>query len=182
MAVSPATSLAQLVQYGRSAAFASTARGGRVGQLAGGLGLAGHVGQHELDALEVGDALAELLAVGGVGDRRVERALRDAHRLRGDREPRRSRVAIAILKPSPSAPSRFAAGTRTSSNVSSAVGEPRMPILCSTRGAAKPGVSVSTMKALIPLRPPAAGSVRAKTVSTLATEPWVMKRLLPLST
>ena len=49
--------------------------------------------------------------------------------------------------------------------------------MCSTRGAAKPGVSVSTMKALIPLRPPASGSVRAKTVRRFATEPWVMKRL-----
>ncbi len=89
---------------------------------------------------------------------------------------------MAILNPSPSSPMRFSSGTRTSSKVSSAVGEPRMPILCSTRGAAKPGVSVSTMKALIPLRPPASGSVSAKTVTTLATEPWVMKRLLPLST
>ena len=52
---------------------------------------------------------------------------------------RRSRVAMAILKPSPSSPMRFAAGTRTSSKVSSAVGEPRIPILCSTRGAEKPG-------------------------------------------
>ena len=77
---------------------------------------------------------------------------------------------------------RFAAGTRTSSNVSSAVGEPRMPILCSTRGAAKPGLSVSTMNALIPFRPPAAGSVRAKTVTTFATEPWVMNRFDPLRT
>ena len=98
--------------------------------------------------------------------------------------PRRERssVSIAILKPSPSSPIRLALGTRTSSKVSSAVGEPRIPILCSTRGAAKPGVSVSTMKALIPLRPPAAGSVSAKTVTTLAIEPWVMKRLLPLRT
>jgi hypothetical protein len=98
--------------------------------------------------------------------------------------PRRERssVSIAILNPSPSSPSRFSTGTRTSSKVSSAVGEPRIPILCSTRGAAKPGVSASTMKALIPLRPPASGSVRAKTVSRFATLPWVMKRLLPLRT
>ena len=48
---------------------------------------------------------------------------------------------------------RLAAGTRTSSKWSSAVGEPRIPILCSRRGAEKPGVSVSTMKALSPLRP-----------------------------
>jgi hypothetical protein len=75
---------------------------------------------------------------------------------------------------------RLAAGTRTSSKCSSAVGEPRIPILCSTRGAEKPGVSVSTMNALSPFRP-AAGSVIAKIVTRLAIEPWVMKRLLPLS-
>ena len=84
---------------------------------------------------------------------------------------------MAIVKPSPSAPRRFSTGTRTSSKFSSAVGEPRIPILCSTRATAKPGVSVSTMKALIPLRPPASGSVRAKAIRTLATLPWVMKRL-----
>ncbi len=49
-------------------------------------------------------------------------------------------------------------------------------------GAAKPGVSVSTMKALIPFRPPASGSVSAKTVTTFATLPWVMNRLLPFRT
>ena len=62
------------------------------------------------------------------------------------------------------------------------MGEPRIPILCSTRGAEKPGVSVSTMKALMPFLPPASGSVSANTVSTLAIEPWVMKRLLPFRT
>jgi hypothetical protein len=50
------------------------------------------------------------------------------------------------------------------------------------RGELKPGVSVSTMKALIPLRPPACASVRANAVITLAMLPWVMKRLLPLRT
>ena len=57
-----------------------------------------------------------------------------------------------------------------------------MPILCSTRGAAKPGLSVSTMNALIPFRPPASGSVRANTVSRFATLPCVMKRFEPLRT
>ena len=43
-----------------------------------------HVGEHELDGLEARYRLAELLAVLGVGDRGVQRALRDADRLRAD--------------------------------------------------------------------------------------------------
>ncbi|SCJ64910.1 Uncharacterised protein [uncultured Blautia sp.] len=40
-----------------------------------------------------------------------------------------SRVDMAILKPSPSLPSRFSLGTSTLSKISSAVEEERMPIL-----------------------------------------------------
>ena len=50
----------------------------------------------------------------------------------------RSSVRIAMSNPSPSAPRRFAAGTRTLSKASSAVGLPRRPILCSIRVTAKP--------------------------------------------
>ena len=42
-----------------------------------------HVGQLELDRLELVDRLAELPALAGVGDRVVGRALGDAHGLRG---------------------------------------------------------------------------------------------------
>src|SRR5437764_984786 len=45
----------------------------------------------------------------------------------------RSRMRIAILNPSPSSPSRFAAGMRQSSNASSPVVEPEMPIFGSRR-------------------------------------------------
>ena len=59
----------------------------------------------------------------------------------------RSNVCIAIAKPWPSAPSRLPTGTRTPSKASSAVGEPRIPILCSRRVTLKPGRSVSTRSA-----------------------------------
>ena len=59
--------------------------GGDVDQVPGGLDLHLHVGEHELHALEVGDALPELPAVLDVGDRGVERALGDADGLRADR-------------------------------------------------------------------------------------------------
>jgi hypothetical protein len=51
-------------------------RRGDVEQVARGLQLRLHVGQRELRRLEVGDRLAELLAILGVGDRLVEAALR----------------------------------------------------------------------------------------------------------
>ena len=45
---------------------------------------AAHVGDLELDRLEVGDGLAERDALVGVADREIQRALRDAERLRRD--------------------------------------------------------------------------------------------------
>ena len=53
-------------------------------QQAGGLRVLRHVGEHPLDALEVGDRLTELLARLGVVDRGVERGLQDADGQRGD--------------------------------------------------------------------------------------------------
>ncbi len=72
-------------------------------------------------------------------------------------------MRIAILKPSPSSPSRFAAGMRTSSKVSSPVVEPLMPIFGSRRATSNPGVSASTTNAEMPPWP-ASGSVFANTV------------------
>ena len=87
---------------------------------------------------------------------------------------------MAIEKPSPTSPTRFASGTDTPSKMSSAVGEPRMPILCSSRAVVNPAVPCSTTKQLRCLRRRAAsGSVTAKTFTTLATLPWLMKRLAP---
>jgi hypothetical protein len=59
----------------------------RVGQLPCGLQLHRHVGEHELDALELGDRLAELLALLDIAGGVVERALGDAQRLGGDGDP-----------------------------------------------------------------------------------------------
>ena len=72
-------------------------------------------------------------------------------------------MRIAILKPSPSSPSRFSAGTRHSSKTSSPVVEPAIPIFGSSPETSKPGASASTTNAEIPPCP-ASGSVFAKTV------------------
>ena len=72
-------------------------------------------------------------------------------------------MRIAILNPSPSAPSRFAAGMRQSSNASSPVVDPEMPIFGSRRVTSKPGASASTTNAEMP-ECPADGSVFANTV------------------
>ena len=72
-------------------------------------------------------------------------------------------MRIAILKPSPSSPSRLAAGMRQSSNASSPVVEPLIPIFGSSRVTENPGASASTRNAEMPAWP-ASGSVLAKTV------------------
>ena len=63
----------------------------------------------------------------------------------------RSRVCMAMVKPMPSSPTRLAAGTRTSSKTTSAVGLPRRPILSSC-GATLTPQSASTTKQLMPRR------------------------------
>ena len=75
----------------------------------------------------------------------------------------RSRIRIAILKPSPSSPSRFAAGMRQSLKKTSPVVEPLMPIFGSMRPTSKPGASASTTNAEMP-EWPASGSVFANTM------------------
>ena len=59
---------------------------GLVGQGAAGLDLDGHVGQHELDGLELADRPAELLSLPGVRQRLLVRALGEAEPQRGDRD------------------------------------------------------------------------------------------------
>ena len=71
-----------------------------------------------------------------------------------------SRVASAILNPSPSLPSRFPTGTFTLLKKSVQVEEARIPIVCSLFPLVSPALSASTRIALIPLWP-AAGSVFA---------------------
>ena len=74
----------------------------------------------------------------------------------------KSSVFIAILKPSPSSPSRFAAGTTTSWSAKADVSVERCPIFWRCSSIVTPGVSIGTMNAEMPLWP-LAGSVFAKT-------------------
>src|SRR5207245_11719370 len=61
------------------------AEDGRViGEQARRLDLRGHVGEHEADALEGSDRLAELLPLARVLNRLLDRGTRDAERLTGD--------------------------------------------------------------------------------------------------
>ena len=93
----------------------------------------------------------------------------------------RSSVDMAILKPSPSAPSRCAAGIAQSVKCSATVGEARMPSLRSFLPTSKPGVPFSTRNAVIPFAR-LAGSTVANTVMTSAWSPLVHHCLEPLST
>jgi hypothetical protein len=81
------------------------AAGGAQRQHARGVELGGHVGEHPLDRLVVGDRLAEGVARLGVGQRLVERGLADAERLRRDGDAPASRARRASAKPLPGAPS-----------------------------------------------------------------------------
>ena len=67
----------------------------------------------------------------------------------------RSRFSPLITTETPrfSSPTRFSAGTRQSSNTSSAVWLPRNPIFSSFCATLKPGKSFSTMKAEMPCGP-----------------------------
>ena len=62
------------------------------------------------------------------------------------------------------------------------MGEPRIPILCSSRPTEKPGVPRSTTKADRFRCRGAAGSVTAKTTTRSATLPWLMNRFEPSRT
>jgi hypothetical protein len=70
----------------RDAAPAVHRLGGGVGEALGGGDGGGHLGERELDRLEAGDRLAELVALLGVGASRVEGALGGAETERGDRD------------------------------------------------------------------------------------------------
>ena len=60
---------------------------------------------------------------------------------------------MAKRKPSPSAPMRFSTGTRTSSNITWAVGWEFQPILRSLAPNDRPGIPFSTTIADTPLAP-----------------------------
>ena len=89
-------------------------------------------------------------------------------------------TCIVSLKPSPSSPRRFSAGTGQPSKTSSLVVEARIPILPCWGFTSKPGRSRSTMKASTPLVR-RLRSWLASTTNVLASVPFVMYSLLPLS-
>ena len=91
-----------------------------------------------------------------------------------------SSPAIAILKPSPSAPMRFAIGTRHWSNITIAVGCDFQPSFCSGAPYDSPGVPFSTTRHEMPRGPPS--PVRTMQTYTSETPPPEMKALVPSST
>ena len=93
----------------------------------------------------------------------------------------RGRFCISATKPPPASPSRFAAGTRTSAKNSSEVSWACMPSLSRFRPRVKPGMPRSATSRLMP-RCPAAGSVRATTITMSASWPLEMKVFWPFST
>jgi len=89
--------------------------------------------------------------------------------------------ALKILGPAPSSPNRLSNGTTQSSRMTSPIGDVRRPIFSMFRLTLKPGVPLSTKKAVTPpLR--LAGSTVAKTRARLATGAFVTNIFVPLRT
>src|SRR5262249_4511387 len=88
---------------------------------------------------------------------------------------------ISSVQPSPSAPSRYSAGTQQSSKVSSAVSDECIPSFLSMRETWNPGVSFGTRNRENPLWP-ASLSVLATSRHQLQRLPTVMNVLRPLIT
>ena len=89
-------------------------------------------------------------------------------------------MVIATLKPLPSSPRRFAAGTRTLSKNTAVVFEARIPILSSCGPWVIPPRSRVTAKALIfPFAPGVSGAVLAKTVKKSAMPPLLIHNFCP---
>ena len=86
-------------------------------------------------------------------------------------------MRIATLKPLPTSPSTFPAGTRTSSNDTEVVEEARIPILSSWGPEETPFMSRVTTKAVMWPRP--SSEVLAKTVKKSANPPLVIQIFSP---
>ena len=91
------------------------------------------------------------------------------------------KLAMMARKPSPSAPSRFATGTRQPSKRRCAVSLAHQPVFFSGERV-KPGVSPSITSSETPPAPRWAGSVRTATVRKSARTPLVMKVFSPSTT
>ena len=82
-------------------------------------------------------------------------------------------VRMNFRNPVPSSPRRFSSGTRTFSNTSSRVSEPRRPSLSSSVPSVTPSQPRSTMNAEMPSVLRAFGSVRAVMITVSACVPFV---------
>ena len=161
----------------------SASQADAVGEQAGRLDVDGHLGDLPLDALEVGDGLAEGLALlhvlGGVH----EGPLGQADAAGGHDGPHGVEAQHGQAEPAHLADDVGSAGTRTSSSTSSPVWTPRTPILASVRPTETPSQERSTMKAVIESWAREDGSpVLAKTVYQSASTTPDIQHLVPVST
>ena len=131
--------------------------------------------------LERGDRLAERLALLGVGQRALERGAGGGDPGDGDRQPLLGQVGDQLQEPSPSSPSRFSTGTRTSVKNSSAVSWACMPILSRLRPRSKPSMPRSSTSSDMP-RWRWRGSVLTAVMTRSALIPLVMNVFEPLTT
>jgi len=89
------------------------------------------------------------------------------------------RVVSAMRRPLPSDPITLAAGTRTWWNRVTAFSMPRSPMNSLRRSTVMPGVSASTMNAVMPPRCSSEAGTRAITTSTSAITALVPQSLTP---
>src|SRR5262249_23875601 len=119
-----------------------------------GLELGCIVGDAEAERLEIREPSAELLAllISPMVRSRQNWAPPSEQAAMLSRPP--SSALMAILNPSPSAPTRFAAGTRHASNITMVVGCECQPSFFSCAPKLSPGVPFSTRKQEMPCGPP----------------------------
>ena len=103
-----------------------------------------------------------------------------AHSAGMERRPVLS-VVSAILRPSPSRPRRFSAGTRTWWKRVTPFSRPLSPMNALRRSTVMPSDAVSTTNALMPPRPPACSGTRAITTTSSAMTPLVVHSFTPSS-
>ena len=157
---------------------------GLVEQIAGQLDFHAHVRQLEGDGLERGDRPAELDAVVGVFQGRLEGALAPPSPMAAMESRPPSSVESIWWNPSPRLPSKLSFGTTQSSKTSSPVFEARHIIFFFISRAVKPGASRGTMRQLSSGLPLAVRPVTAWTMTTPVSglAALVMKIFEPLMT
>ena len=147
---------------------------------AGGLDVGGHLGDHPLDGLELGDGPVELHALFGISHRFLEGPLRQATAMAAMASRPAFSVVRNCLKPSFSLPSKFSAGMRQSSKKfgSQRSLQPHLLFVASRKEARRPFFDNERRDPRVPL----SASVLAATTTTSASEPLVMNCFWPLMT